>query len=134
MMRITVDLLRKILSMIINVHSCIFRYSTVHFPQGVMNELYSYRIIDFLAVVLFGSSPTLPPLPSVGSSVADPHYFDAGDADSDPACHFDADSDPFFHFDTDPDPSFQIKAQNLEKCSNRLILAFDLQIGGDPDP
>ncbi len=41
-------------------------------------------------------------LPSVGSSVADPHYFDA-------------DSDPTFHFDTDPDPSFQFKAQNLEK-------------------
>jgi hypothetical protein len=55
------------------------------------------------------------PLPSVGFSVVDPHYFDADDADPDPASHFDADSDPTFHFDTDPDPTFQIKAQNLEK-------------------
>jgi hypothetical protein len=28
---------------------------------------------------------------------------------------------PTFHFDADPDPSFQIKAQKLEKCSNRFI-------------
>ncbi len=26
-----------------------------------------------------------------------------------------------FHFDADPDPSFPIKAQNLEKCKNRLL-------------
>ncbi len=53
-------------------------------------------------------------------NVADPHHFDA-DPDPDPACHFDADPDPTFHFDADPDPCFQIKAQNLKKCSNRLI-------------
>jgi hypothetical protein len=37
--------------------------------------------------------------------------------------HVVADPDPTFHFDAepDPDPSFQIKDQNLEKCSNRLI-------------
>ncbi len=56
------------------------------------------------------------------ASVADPHHVDA---DPDPACHFDVDPylDPTFHFDGDPDPhpSFQIKAQNLEKCSKRLI-------------
>ncbi len=35
----------------------------------------------------------------------------------------DPDPDPTFHFDADPDPdlSFQVKAKNLEKCSNRLI-------------
>jgi hypothetical protein len=61
-------------------------------------------------------------------SIADPHHFDAVpdpachfDADPDPACHFDADPDPACHFDVDPDPSFQIKAQNLKKCSKRLI-------------
>jgi hypothetical protein len=43
--------------------------------------------------------------PSLNPSVADPHLFEA-DPDPDSACHFDA------------DPSFQIKAQNLEKCSN----------------
>jgi hypothetical protein len=49
--------------------------------------------------------------------------------------------DPTFHFDADPDPkpSFQIKAQNLEKCANKLIfhtyiLACLLQIDADPDP
>ncbi len=40
-------------------------------------------------------------------------------------CHFDAEPDqnPTFHFDAEPDPdlSFQIKAQNHDKCSNRLI-------------
>ncbi len=50
------------------------------------------------------------------------------DADPHPTFHFDADPDPdpTLHFDadpvTDPDPSFQIKAQNLEKCSNRLLI------------
>jgi hypothetical protein len=41
----------------------------------------------------------------------------------DPACYFDADPDPARHFDADPDPdpSFQLKAQNLEKCSEKLI-------------
>jgi hypothetical protein len=34
-------------------------------------------------------------------------------ADPDPVCHFDADPH------ADPDHSFQIKAQNLEKASNR---------------
>ncbi len=59
-------------------------------------------------------------------------------ADQDPACHFEADEDPdpypACHFDPDPDstihadaipdtdPSFKIKARNLKKCSNRLIL------------
>jgi len=56
------------------------------------------------------------------SSVADPHHVDA---DPDPSCQFDVDPDPdpTFHFDADPnpDPSFLRKAQNLEKCSNRLI-------------
>jgi hypothetical protein len=79
-------------------------------------------------------------------------FFDP-DADQDPACHFDADPDPVCHFDAnpdldptfyldagpdlDPDPSFQIKAQNLKKSSNMLILhilACHLQIDADPDP
>jgi hypothetical protein len=69
-------------------------------------------------------------------SVVAPHHFDAdqyslitlmwiqmqiwililfdADADLDPF-HPDADADQ------DPDPSFRIKAQTLEKCSNRLI-------------
>jgi hypothetical protein len=47
-----------------------------------------------------------------GSSIADPHHFDAV-PDPDSACHFDADPDPTFHFDENPDPelSFQIKAE-----------------------
>jgi hypothetical protein len=52
-----------------------------------------------------------------------------------PACHFNADRDldPTFHFYPDPDPIFQIKAQNLEKVQNRLILARHLQINADLD-
>jgi hypothetical protein len=59
-------------------------------------------------------------LPFVCVTVPNPHHFDA-DPDTSPACHFDADLDPTFHFDADPDPGFQVKAQHLEKCSNRLI-------------
>ncbi len=65
-------------------------------------------------------------------SVANPHHDDPDpdpechfeadpEPDSDPACHFEADLEPTFHFETEPDPSFQIKAQNILKCSNRLI-------------
>jgi hypothetical protein len=32
--------------------------------------------------------------------------------------------DPACPFDPDPDSGFQIKAQNLEKCSNWLIFAY----------
>ncbi len=53
-------------------------------------------------------------------------HFDAypdppGHFDAYPACHLDADLDPTFYSDADPNPSFQIKAQNLKKCSNRLM-------------
>jgi hypothetical protein len=56
----------------------------------------------------------------VRTSVSNLHHMDA---DPDPAFHFDADPDPTFYIEADPytDPSFQIKAQNFEKCSNRLI-------------
>jgi hypothetical protein len=38
-------------------------------------------------------------------------------------CESASDPNPTFHFYVDPDPdlSFQIKAQNLENCSKRLI-------------
>jgi hypothetical protein len=80
------------------------------------------------------------------TSAVDPYHVDA-DSDStdhpvaDPDSDFifyvdpDADPDPTFHSDADPDPdpSFQIKAQTLKKCSNRHILACDLQIDADLD-
>ncbi len=62
---------------------------------------------------------------------ADPDLFNA-DADLDP--------DPTFHLEADPDsdPIIQLKAQTLEKCSNRAqiayILACHLKIDADPDP
>ncbi len=56
----------------------------------------------------------------------------------------------FCHFHADPDPSFQITAENLKKCSNRLIFhliwlftfklmririqLFHFDVGADPDP
>ncbi len=67
-------------------------------------------------VLLSGSTP-----------VGDPNHFDAdqdpifhfdSDPDPDPVVHFDPDPNVHFDADPDPDPSFQIKAQNLEKCSN----------------
>ncbi len=87
------------------------------------------------------------PYSGTGTSIADPHHFDPdpdpacrfdADPDSDLACHFDVDLDPTFHYVADPDPSFQIKAQNLEQCSDMshipYILACHLQIDADPDP
>jgi hypothetical protein len=63
-------------------------------------------------------------IPIHTASFEDPHHFDA-DPDPDPAFDFAADPDPIFYFDAvpdpDPDSSFKIKAQNLPKCSNRLI-------------
>jgi hypothetical protein len=49
------------------------------------------------------------------------------------------DPDPNFHpdVDLDPDPKFRRKAQNLEKCLNRLIFHtfwLVLQIDADPYP
>jgi hypothetical protein len=64
-------------------------------------------------------------------SVANPHHFVNFDADPDPACHFEADPDSTVHFDAEPDLalSFEIKAQNLGKCSSKLIfLTFWLAI------
>ena len=61
----------------------------------------------------------------------DPHHLDA-DADWDLTFHPDADPDP------DRDPSFKIKAHTLEKVLKEAhipyILAWHLQINGDPDP
>jgi hypothetical protein len=51
------------------------------------------------------------------------------DVDPDPAYHVDADPKPTFLFYADPEPSFQIKAQNLEEGSNRLIFYTNLHFG-----